>query len=93
MDEFIQKDYLESLKRRKKENRIYKKHQMTGLMLAEILNDNAHKALYIKLAKEYDGEKLIQLARNISEKKNVRNKGAYFMRMLFDGTTNSSHHQ
>ena len=93
MNESVQKDYLESLKQRKKESHVYKKYQMTGLMLAESLSDNAHKALYIKLAKEHDEEKLIRLARDIAEKKNVRNKGAYFMKMLFDGTTDSSHHQ
>ncbi len=89
----VQKDYLKSLKERGKESRVYKKYQMTGLMLAEILGDSAHKALYIKLAKEHDEEKLVALAKDIAEKKNVRNKGAYFMKMLFDGARNSSHHQ
>ena len=89
----VQKDYLASLKARGKESRVYKKYQMTGLMLAEILGDNAHKALYIKLAKDHDEEKLIRLAKDIAEKKNVRNKGAYFTRMLFDGRKNPSHHE
>lgn len=93
MNDNVQKDYLKSLKERGRESRVYRKYQMTGLMLAEILDDNVHKALYIKLAKEHDEEKLIRLAKDIAEKKNIRNKGAYFMRMLFDGTKNPSHHQ
>ncbi len=93
MDDNVQKDYLASLKERGKESRVYKKYQMTGLMLAEILGDNAHKALYIKLAKDHDEEKLVRLAKDIAEKKNIRNKGAYFMRMLFDGRKNTSHHE
>ncbi len=87
------KDYLSSLKQRGKESHVYKKYQMTGLMLAEILGDNAHKALYIKLAKEHNEERLIRLARDIAEKRNVKNKGAYFMRMLFDGGNYSSHNK
>ncbi len=89
----LDEHYLDTVRERSKKSHVYKKYQMTGLMLAEILNDNAHKALYIKLAKAHDEEKLIRLARDIAEKKNVRNKGAYFMKMLFDGTTDPSHHR
>ncbi len=86
-------NYLASLKRRGKESHVYRRYQMTGLMLSEILHDSAHKALYIKLAKEHNEEKLLRLAKDIAEKKNVRNKGAYFMRVWFDGEKNSAHHQ
>jgi len=50
--------------------------------LARILNDEKHKSLYIKLAKEYNGEKLVNLARRVAEKKNIKNRGAYFMKIL-----------
>ena len=56
---------------------------MIGLMLAEMLNDEKHKALYIKLAKEHDHEKLLTTARSVAERINVKNKGAYFMGVLF----------
>ena len=78
----IDKDYLNILKERIKKNRVHKKFQFTGLVLAQLLNDEKHKSLYIKLAKKRDEQKLINLAKNISERKNVKNKGAYFMRML-----------
>ena len=44
-------------------------------------HDERHKALYIKLAKENDAERLLALAKDIAERKNVQNKGAYFMRV------------
>lgn len=78
----IDKDYLNILKERIKKNRVHKKFQFTGLTLAQILNDEKHKSLYIKLAKKYDEQKLISLAKNISERKNVKNRGAYFMKVL-----------
>jgi hypothetical protein len=78
----IDKDYLNILKERLKKNRVYKKFQFTGLTLTQILNDEKHKSLYIKLAKKYDEQKLINLAKNVAERKNVKNKGAYFMRVL-----------
>ncbi len=58
---------------------------MTGLLLAEILSDEAHKSLYMKLAKEYKQDRLLELAKSVTERKNVKNKGAYFMRLLHDG--------
>lgn len=88
MDNQISKNYLEELKKRNKESHVYKKYQMIGLMLSEILRDEEHKALYIKLAKERDEEELMSLAKSIAEKKDVKNKGAYFMRVLFDGDKN-----
>ncbi|MBI1839080.1 MAG: hypothetical protein HYR95_02200 [Candidatus Colwellbacteria bacterium] len=75
-------DYKELLKKRAKESKIYSSHQMTGLMLSEILNDVEHKSLYMKLAKEYDMDKLIKLAKNVAEMKNIKNRGAYFMALL-----------
>ena len=76
------KNYLQILKDRAKQSRVYQPHQMTGLNLAEILEDSEHKSLYMRLAKLYDNEELIQLAKRIAELKNVKNRGGYFMRML-----------
>lgn len=73
--------YMEELKRRSKESRVYRKYQLVGLLLSQILHDEKHKTLYIKLAKEGDGERLLALAKEVAERKNVKNKGAYFMRL------------
>ncbi len=75
-------DYLEKLKKRSKESRVYKKHQLFGLEISEILNDQKHKTLYIKLAKENNPENLLRLAKQVAEKKDVLNKGAYFMKIV-----------
>lgn len=76
------KPYLEVLKERKKTSRVYKVHQSTGLALAEILDDEKHKSLYMKIAKERDAQELIELAKDVASRKGVKNKGAYFMRLL-----------
>ncbi len=72
------------LRERSGKSHIYQKHQMVGLMLSEILRDEKHKTLYIKLAKEHDCEKLIDIARSVADKLNIKNKGAYFMSVLFN---------
>lgn len=72
-------NYLKKLKKRGQESRVYKKYQLVGLEIAQILRDEKHKSLYIKLAKGGDNEKLRRLAREVAEKKNVKNRGAYFM--------------
>lgn len=74
---------MELLKERAKKSRVYEKHQMIGLMIAELLHDEKHKVLYIKLAKEHDSEKLLMLARSVADRINVKNRGAYFMGALF----------
>lgn len=74
------KKYLEELRKRKKDSHVYKPFQFHGLEIANVLHDLDHKALYIKLAKEYNPEALRQLAKSISENKKIKNKGAYFMR-------------
>ncbi len=75
-------DYLEELRERGKTSRVYREYQLAGLLVAEILNDEGHKSLYIKLAREYGTEKMLQLAKSVAERKRVKNKGAYFMKML-----------
>ena len=75
-------DYIELLKQRAKESRVYAEHQMTGLMLAEILHDEKHKSLYMRLAKKHDKDMLLKLAKDVADRKNIANPGAYFMKLL-----------
>ncbi|MBI2013722.1 MAG: hypothetical protein HYS87_02770 [Candidatus Colwellbacteria bacterium] len=75
-------DYIDKLKQRAKESKVYTKHQLVGLELAEILDDEEHKSLYMKLAKTHDADRLLKLAKSVAENKKVENKGAYFMRVL-----------
>lgn len=76
-------DYLKTLKQRAKESRVYKKFQLVGLEIAEILGDEKHKTLYIKLAKEEKNpDSLLDLAKKVAERKNIKNKGAYFMKIV-----------
>jgi len=58
--------YFDILKERFKESRVYKPHQLIGL----------------KLAKTYDNDELLRLAKNLAERKDIDNKGAYFMKLL-----------
>ncbi|MFA5386417.1 MAG: hypothetical protein WC297_02030 [Candidatus Paceibacterota bacterium] len=76
------KEYLKLLKERSKTSHVYKKFQLTGLAIARLLNDEKHKSFYIKLAQQHNDGKLISLAKDISERKNIENKGAYFTAIL-----------
>lgn len=80
------KNYLEELKKRSARSGISKKYQAMGLELAKILNDKKHKSLYIKLMKEGNPARLMWLAADIADRKNVKNMGGYFMRLLPKGT-------
>ncbi len=93
MAEFSQigKDYLETLKKRRVQSRVYLQHQLTGLEIARILNDESHKSLYIKLAKDFNNDKLLRLAKTIAENHRIKNKGAYFMRLLYKKDENINH--
>ena len=82
--------YWDEIKKRAKESHVYQPHQWAGLEIAEILNDHKHRALYIKLAKKIGGDKLLQLAKNVAERPNVKNKGGYFMKILYG---NNNHRQ
>ena len=77
-----QEGYRKLLEERAKTSRVYKKFQLTGLLISQLLNDEKHKSLYIKLAKEENQQRMLELARDISERKNVENKGAYFMKVF-----------
>jgi hypothetical protein len=71
--------YISLLKKRGKVKKITKSYQMTGLKIAELLEDPEHKGLYMKLAKKYNENFLLGLAKDVSERKNIENKGGYFM--------------
>ena len=75
-------DYLQTLKTRAKESHVHRKFQLVGLEIADLLHDRAHKTLYIKLAKERGADRLLAIAKDISERKDVKNRGAYFMRVI-----------
>ncbi|MDP3052505.1 MAG: hypothetical protein Q8N22_00950 [bacterium] len=85
----IDKDYLNIIKERKKTSRVYEKFQFTGLTIAQILGDEKHKSLYIKMAKKHDEHKLITTAKSVAERKNIENKGAYFMKVFYQEIKNS----
>ncbi len=73
--------YLATLRERRARSKpISRSSQATGLLLADILHDRGHKHLYLRLAREYDNGALISLAKDVAERKNVANYGAYFMR-------------
>jgi hypothetical protein len=74
--------YVEKLKQRGKDSHVYTKFQLMGLEIAMVLDDQRHKALYIKLAKERGGDDLMKIAKDVAERRDVRNKGAYFMKIV-----------
>ncbi len=74
--------YFKDLEKRSKKSRVHHPYQAAGLALAVILGDLKYKSLYIKLAKRYGGEVLLPLAKSVAEKKEVKNKAAYFMKIL-----------
>lgn len=78
--------YLKKIKERSQTNRIYSSHQMIGLMIADILGDQSHKALYMRLAKNNDKDLLMSIAKTIADNQNVKNKGAYFMKVWKEET-------
>ena len=78
----LNKDYIQILKERKKQSHVYKKYQLTGLIIAQLLEDEKHKSLYIKLAKKHNNEHLLSIAKDVAERKKIKNKGGYFMRVL-----------
>lgn len=78
-------EFLAKLKERSKETRVTREFQLVGLEIADILKDRAHKALYIKLAKQHaHPHDLLALAKDVAGKKDVKRKGAYFMAVVTD---------
>ena len=74
-------DYVAKLKERALTSHVHRSHQLLGLEIAKILGDDKHKALYIKLVKTH-GEALLGIAKDVAARGNVKNKGAYFMRVV-----------
>lgn len=66
--------------RKKTSSPISRGYQVTGLMIADLLRDRAHKHIYLRLAREYDGSDLLGLAKNVADREGITNYGAYFMR-------------
>ncbi|MDE2019340.1 MAG: hypothetical protein KGJ13_03260 [Patescibacteria group bacterium] len=87
----MKEKYAEKLAKRSEESKVYRKFQLIGLEIADILKDRKHKALYIKLAKEGDSEKLLQAAKAVAERKEVKNKGAYFMSVIQNAEQHPHH--
>jgi len=81
--------YVKKLKERAKTSHVYRKYQLIGLEISQLLEDEKHKSLYIKLAKEVSGDRLIRFAKDIADRRNVKNKGAYFMVLLKNQNKNA----
>lgn len=78
----FKKAYLKELARRAKESHVYRKYQLLGLEIAQVLRDERHKSLYIKLAKEGNPDRLLRLAKDVADRKGIKSRGAYFMSLL-----------
>jgi len=76
--------YLKNLKAKGDDSRVYHSHQFVGLEIAVLLHDLEHKSLYIKMAKLHNPDRLLSLAKSVMEKRDVKNPGAYFMRLVHD---------
>jgi hypothetical protein len=83
-------DYVKNLKTRGKDSRVYHSHQFVGLEIAMLLGDLEHKSLYIKFAKQHNPERLLALAKSVLEKRDVKNRGAYFMTLVHGLTSTNS---
>ena len=75
-------EYLKTLKERSSQSHVYSKHQSIGLAIAELLDDHKHVALYMKLAKTMNNDFLLQIAKDVAQREQIKNKGAYFMKLL-----------
>ena len=78
----MREKYLAELKRRAKESHVYRKYQLMGLEIAQILGDEKHKSLYIKLAKNGNPDRLMAIAKDVADRSGIKNKGAYFMAVI-----------
>lgn len=77
----IGREYLEEIRKRAIKSHVYSQHQLIGLEIARLLDDEAHKTFYMKLAKERGTQELLSIARDVSER-DIKNKGSYFMKIL-----------
>ncbi len=74
--------YAEVIRERGKTSRVRRSFQFSGLMLGELLHDRGHKTIYLGLARKYDNDWLLRLAKDVVSRENVKNCGAYFMRLF-----------
>ena len=81
--------YIDKIKGRAKKSRVHSRHQMIGLMIADILGDPTHKSLYIKMARDENSEKMLYMAKSVAENSRIKNKGAYFMKIWHLSTPRS----
>ncbi len=84
--------YLKKLRTRAATSKIYRKYQLIGLEIAKILEDEKHKSLYIKLAKQNGASTVLRIAKDVAERRGVRNKGAYFMFVIHSRKKNADRH-
>jgi len=74
--------YAEVIRERGKTSRVRRSFQFSGLTLTELLHDRNHKTIYLGLARKYDNGWLLRLAKDVLSRENVKNHGAYFMRLF-----------
>ena len=86
-------NYLDELKKRGARARVTRDFQFLGLEIAAALKDLAHKSLYIKYAKRYDPQKLLSLAKDIAQRRDIKNPGAYFMKVVSEMKNDYPHRQ
>lgn len=76
IQDILQKKQLAPVEKPK--NNITQEFQSFGLFIADQLNDNAHKGVYIRMAKTYPRSILTSALSFVSDS-GARNKGALFM--------------
>ena len=82
MQSFQKDGYLKELAKRGAKKNISQNFQFIGLEGAMILRDLSHKSLYIKLAKEHGPDRILSLAKDVVDRRNVKNPAAYFMTLV-----------
>ncbi len=82
MQTFDTTGYVKNLKKRGEKRHITQEFQLMGMEIATTLHDLPHKALYIKYAKQYGGGAMLALAKDIAERRDVKNLGAYFVSVV-----------
>jgi hypothetical protein len=75
-------EYLNLIRSRAQKSRIYRNWQLAGLAVADMLGDRKRKTFYIRLAKTLGSRRLFEYAGDVAQRKGVKNKGAYLMRIL-----------
>lgn len=82
MQQFDQGSYIKALKTRGVKARVTQQFQLIGLEVALALKDMAHKAIYIKHAKEFGADRVLAIAKDVADRRDVKNPAAYYMKMM-----------